>query len=112
MKWLAVVISIFCVPVIPLAQSTPAQPDAALSQLVDAVLHDVATLRPGMRRSALNTLFIQDAGLQFFGESRYDYRRCPSIKISVKFKPVSSEEKPDDVIVEISRPYLESPFKD
>jgi len=112
MKWLAVVISMLYVPVISLAQSTAAQPDPALSQLVDAVLRDVTILHPGMRRSALNTLFLQDGGLQSIGEGRYDYRRCLSIKISVKFKLASNEERPDDVIVEISRPYLENPFSD
>jgi hypothetical protein len=60
--------------------------------------------------------FDQDGGLHAFGETRYDYRLCHSIKIDVKFKPATkTDDEPmreDDIIVEISKPYLQYPFYD
>jgi hypothetical protein len=69
-----------------------------------------------MARSAVKAFFDEDGGLQFPGEMRYDYRLCHSIKVDVKFRSAVSgerlEERDDDVIVSISRPYLEMPFMD
>jgi hypothetical protein len=112
MKRSALLLSSVLLPAISFAQSRSQQDGLALQQLVDTVLHDVSTLHPGMRRSALNALFVEDGGLQFGEQTRYDYRRCPSIKMDVKFKSVASEERRDDIIVEISKPYLEYPFTD
>jgi hypothetical protein len=119
MKWFAFLLSVVCIPAISVAQSSPLQQGSVLSQLVDSVLHDVSTFHPGMPRRALTALFAEDGGLQFFGETRYDYRGCSAIKINVKFKPVSKassgpmqDERDDDIIVEISNPYLEYPAYD
>lgn len=119
MKCLALLLSALLVPAICFAQAAPSPEDAGLSQLVESVLHDLDTLRPGMSRSALTTLLMEDGGLQFFGEARYDYRLCHSIKIDVKFKRATKtndepmrEERDDDIIVEISKPYLQHPFYD
>jgi len=119
MKWLAFLLAALTVPAICFAQTAPSPEDAALSQLVESVLHDLGTLRPGMPRSALTTLLMEDGGLQSFRQTRYDFRRCRYIKIDVKFKPATKannepirEERDDDVIVEISKPYLQYPFYD
>jgi hypothetical protein len=41
---------------------------------------------------------------------KYVYKECQYIKVDVKFKAIDNdkaEEKPGDVITEISKPYLE-----
>jgi hypothetical protein len=99
MKWFSAFLSIGILPLVSIAQSTAQQDDPALSQLVNSALHDVSTLHPGMRRSDVIRLFTEDGGLQSFGETRYDYLRCQSIKIDVKFKSASgtSNERADDI---------------
>jgi hypothetical protein len=123
MKWplkrLPVAFLALSLPSISLAQTSAVAEAPALSQLVNNVLQQVQTLHPGMARSAVKAFFDQDGGLHAFGETRYDYRLCHSIKIDVKFKPATKtddeamrEERDDDIIVEISKPYLQYPFYD
>jgi hypothetical protein len=116
MKWLPVAFFALSLANVSLAQTSAVAEAPALSQLVNNVLQQVQTLHPGMARSAVKALFDEDGGLQFFGETRYDYRLCHSIKIDVKFRSAVSgqrpEERDDDVIVSVSRPYLELPFRD
>jgi hypothetical protein len=116
LKWLPVAFFALSLPSVSLAQTSAVAEAPTLSQFVNDVLQQVQTLHPGMARSALKAFFDQDGGLHTFGEARYDYRLCHSIKIDVKFRSAVSgqrpEERDDDVIVSVSRPYLEIPFMD
>jgi hypothetical protein len=119
MKWLPIAFFALSLPSVSLAQTSAVAESPALSQLVSNVLQQVETLHPGMARSAVKAFFDNDGGLQAFGEARYDYRLCHSIKIDVKFKRATKtngepmrEERDDDIIVEISKPYLQHPFYD
>ena len=82
MKWLAVAFFALSLPSVSLAQTSVVAENPALSQLVSQVLQQVQTLHPGMARSAVKAFFDQDGGLHRFGETRYDYRLCHSIRLT------------------------------
>jgi hypothetical protein len=78
-------------------------------------LSSAAQIKPGMKRKDIGTVFIQDGGISFRTEGRYVFRECPYIKIKIKFSEDGAtigNESPEDVITEISSPYLEAPMKD
>jgi hypothetical protein len=79
---------------------------------VGEVLTRMGTIRPGMTRKALLTVFTpQEAGL-FNGLHRvFVSRDCPYFKVEVDFRAVGRPnnallEGDKDVIVSISQPYL------
>ena len=84
--------------------------------LVEKALDAINQLGPGKSRNDLSAGFEPDGGLQTGEWGRYVYRKCPSIKIEVRFAGSevgrSAEMLPEDKIVSISRPYLELPFAD
>ena len=84
---------------------------------ITKALIQIGTIKPGMHRRDLDTLFRMDGGLQFNSDTgRYDLKECPSIKVDVHFvsKPKSEPFRldPIDIIESISKPYLEFPFAD
>ncbi len=75
------------------------------------VLREIEKIQPGMTREDLVKVFTGQGGLSTRHQRTYVFAECPVIKVDVKFKAVgddsnSLEEKPEDVIVSISRPYL------
>lgn len=83
-------------------------------------LDDSSHIKTGMTRAQVEKNFRHDGGLQFFSQSssatRYVYLKCSFIKIDVKFKAAVVKEagfsSPDDILVSVSKPYLEYPFTD
>jgi hypothetical protein len=70
-------------------------------------LRVIQTIKVGMTRSNLMRVFVTEGGLSQTSQRTYVYRRCPFIKVDVKFAASSrDEELPTDRIVEVSRPYL------
>lgn len=73
-----------------------------------------------MIRADVEKNFKLDGGLQFFSKSfsttRYLYSKCAFIKIDVKFKAAAANEtgslSPNDIVVSVSKLYLEYPFTD
>jgi hypothetical protein len=84
------------------------------TQWVDSVLRLVGTLKPGMTRKDLSKLFTEEGGLSIRTQRTYVYRQCPHIKVDVTLAPASAgiNEMPEDVIVKISRPYLQYTISD
>jgi len=84
------------------------------TQWVDSVLRLVSTLKSGMTRKDLSKLFTEEGGLSIRTQRTYVYRQCPHIKVDVTFAPASAgiNEMPEDVIVKISRPYLQYTISD
>jgi hypothetical protein len=76
------------------------------------VLDDFGKIRNGMTRRDLDKLFTEDGGMSIRQKTRYLSRRCNYIKVEVHFKPVhainSPEFSPSDIIIEVSKPYLEA----
>jgi hypothetical protein len=101
-------------------ESVPMSPALAAQRTkwMAKVMRQIDTIKPGMHRADLATLFVGDGGLNFFGPSdRYVFKECRLIKIDVRFKssaatPAESTFRPNDVIEFVSKPYLEYPFAD
>ena len=89
------------------------------TQWIDHVMRSIATIKPGMTRRDLFTVFSEEGGLSTSARRRYVYKHCPYIKVDVEFSPAdvdaspdATTENPDDKIVKISRPYLEYSIMD
>ncbi len=80
------------------------------------VLAKVDGLKPGDSRAKVESDFELDGGLQFSEHGRYSWKRCPFIKIDVKFSSTGMKQTPEflpeDEIVSVSKPYVEYPFTD
>ncbi|MGO9114202.1 MAG: hypothetical protein ACLP9L_33730 [Thermoguttaceae bacterium] len=67
-------------------------------------------------RKELLKLFMEEGGISTRAQRRYVYRRCGYIKVDVEFAPSSDqnnhEQRPDDRITDISKPFLERPILD
>jgi hypothetical protein len=103
------------------AGQSPAKPptvDPVLMRSMDQVLKDVSSIQSGMTRAELVRVFMPEAGLSTRDGQQFVYRRCPYIKVIVNFhKPddadvdwgnAPEEEWNGDVILSISKPFLES----
>src|SRR5215469_7995717 len=87
--------------------TTPSLTDWEHTKWIDSVLRAVQTIKVGMTRSELMTVFTTEGGLSTTSQRTYVYRQCPYIKVDVKFAASGREEElPTDKIVEVSRPYL------
>jgi hypothetical protein len=76
------------------------------------------TIKPGMTREALLTVFTTEGGLSTGLQRTFVSRDCPFFKVDVEFQAVgrsnrdgngrvSLVESSQDVILKISRPYLQ-----
>src|SRR5262249_34850368 len=73
------------------------------------------TVKVGMTRADLLKVYTTEGGLSTRLWRTYVYKQCPYFKVDVKFRAVggvdkmgrpSIDESDDDVITEISKPYL------
>jgi hypothetical protein len=99
--------------VVPLQASLSPQSgdDQAHLQWLSKSLDSIQTIKVGMTRRELLTLFRGDGGLQFM-PIRYVHKGCPVIKVDVTFTVNGTGDQLNDRIKSISKPYLESPFFD
>jgi hypothetical protein len=96
--------------------------DPALTRSMDQVLKDVSSIQPGMTRAELLRVFTAERGLSTRDGQQFVYRRCPYIKVIVNFrKPddadvdwgnAPEEEWNGDLILSISKPFLEASTPD
>jgi len=83
------------------------------------------TIKPGMTRVDLLKVFKTDDGPPTGLRGRFISRDCPQFRVDVEFKPVAgpararvygsfvtSLEDYQDIIVKVSKPYLQSGIKD
>jgi hypothetical protein len=101
------------------AQQTGAvRPDSTIDEehthWLEEVMRSISTIKPGMTRRQLLRVLTTEGGLYSRRVGRYIYKRCPYIKVIVKFQPSddSMDFSPDDKIVEISKPFLEFVISD
>ena len=119
MKILTCVISVILVlglVVVPSRADTGVDQD--LMKKLTAVWFDCQRIKPGMTRAELAKLFKEDTGgvarppskpVPFQRHQRFDYRQCDLIKVEVDFSPSDSKEtEPTDIIIRISRPYIDA----
>jgi len=85
---------------------------------VAEALKRIETIKPGMTRRELMNVFTTEGGLSTALQRTFVSRDCPYFKIDVTFEAVgrpsrdrsgrvTREEGSDDIIVTISRPYLQ-----
>ena len=69
-----------------------------------------------MTRAEVEKKFTPDGGLQAYLTTRYTYLKSSLIKIDVKYKAAVESKtgflSPNDIVVSVSKPYLEYPFTD
>jgi hypothetical protein len=78
---------------------------------IGKALRQISKIQPGMRRKDLLEIFTTEGGLSTRTQRTYVFIECRYIKVTVGFKPVSSQstgldDDPDDIIESISQPYL------
>jgi hypothetical protein len=84
---------------------------------VGEVLTRMQTIKPGMPRLTLLSIFTTEGGLATGLRRTYVSRDCPYFKVDVEFRAVGRPDRDksgvtlvegdDDIVVKISRPYLE-----
>jgi|HubBroStandDraft_1064217.scaffolds.fasta_scaffold526065_2 hypothetical protein len=72
------------------------------------VLKRMETIKTGMTRKTLLTVFTTEGGLSNRNQRTYVSQDCPYFKVDVVFDaPGNGIEDPHDIILKISRPYLQ-----
>lgn len=102
------------------ASARPGQAPSSLDHVswVAEALKRIATIKPGMTREDLLKVFTTEGGLSTGLRRTFVSRDCPYFKIDVQFEAVGRpardasgrvtlEEDSQDVITQISRPYLQ-----
>ena len=84
---------------------------------VESALKDMESVSAGMTREQLQRVFTTEGGISNPSERRYVYKGCPLFKVQVEFQTRKSSEgrpleSPDDVIIKISKPFLERTIVD
>jgi hypothetical protein len=111
----AVVVASCCLALCVGAQ--PIRPEQDATNWIRDALLEIQTIKVGMNRDQLLSLFTTEGGSATGLKRTYVYRRCPYIKIDVEFAAVGRPardaedrvtlvESERDVITAMSRPYL------
>jgi hypothetical protein len=90
---------------------------------VSYVLNQMQSVKPGMTRERLLSVFTTEGGISTGLQRTYVSKECPYFKVSVEFRPVGRpardetgrvtlDEDGRDIIKTISRPYLEFSIMD
>jgi hypothetical protein len=85
---------------------------------VEEVLTLIQTIKPGMTRKTLLSVFTTEGGLSTGLRRTYVSRDCPYFKVDVEFRAVGRHDRDEggrvtlvegdeDIIVKVSRPYLQ-----
>ena len=95
-----------------LSLSTPSMGADELTPLISDVITECQKIKPGMTRADLYTVFGEEGGISTAKTRTFVYHTCPYIKVDVTFTLSTPDqnimdERPTDVIKEISRPYLQ-----
>jgi hypothetical protein len=119
--WLLVVfVLLICLPKATAQTSTTAEDR---NNWIAGVINKTSKIKPGMTRADLLTAFEGDGGIATGLRRTYILRDCPYIKVDVEFETVgrparnsagqvTSVENDNDLIKQISKPYLAWPVMD
>src|SRR5579864_8502544 len=102
------------------AKPVPAQSQSTQEHVgwVAEALKRIETIKPGMTRQTLLTVFTTEGGISTGLQRTYVSRECPYFKVDVEFQAVGRPsrdgegrvtlvEDARDIIIKISRPYLQ-----
>ena len=100
-----------------LSLSAPCMGADELTPLISEVITEWETIKPGMTRAELYKVFGPEGGISTAKNRTFVYHGCGYIKVDVTFtlsKPDQYilDERPTDVISDISRPYLQWSISD
>src|SRR5262245_50539467 len=98
-------------------EGQPVRLEQDATSWVRQALSEIETVKVGMSRGQLLSVFTTEGGLSSGLQRTYVYRQCPNIKVDVEFEPVGRPardaegrvtlvESEQDRITKISRPYL------
>ena len=121
MRTLAAAIAAFLFALViflPVQSLRGSQGSAPQIEWVARSLKEMQTIKVGMTRAELMKVFTTEGGLSSALSRTYVYRECLYFKVDVEFKPVGRPvrdrsgrvaltEAKDDVIMKISKPYLD-----
>ena len=90
---------------------------------VAGCLKRMLTIKPGMTRNQLMQIFSTEGGISAAKQRTFVSRDCPFFKVNVKFRRTADsgvsggqsewlEERDDDVITDISGPFLQFSIMD
>lgn len=110
-------------PIAALVPAVSSQPVPDHVQWVADTLRKMQTIQPGMSRAQLEQVFTTEGGLSSALQRTFISRDCRYFKVDVTFRHASSvpsdhsrnaqlNEMLDDVVVTISRPYLQFSIMD
>lgn len=111
-------------PLAALAPAAPSQPAPDHVRWVAATIQKMQTIQPGMSRAQLEQVFTTEGGLSTALQRTFISRDCRYFKVDVTFRHAASgiqndhprdtllNEQLDDVVVTISRPYLQFSITD
>lgn len=131
--WVALAFALVIGSQVPTAQTGPAaqQTEASHLEWLESVMHQMETIKPGMARAELLTVFTTEGGLSSRERRTFVSRQCRYCKVDVSFELVGQPngrpsycipveglppcdptvpiftESDQDRIVTISRPYLQ-----
>ena len=93
----------------------PAEPQSNSNKLIEEILAEASNIKPGQTRKDLLVSFNPEDGLFDPLKRKFISKKSPYIKITVEFKPVKNIEgnyieSPEDIIILISKPFLEVPL--
>lgn len=86
--------------------------DKNLTKQISDVLAECKKIVPGATRAELLKIFTTEGGISTAKHRTFVHRRCPYIKVDVDFtlsdsKQSAVDERPNDTVSKISKPYLE-----
>ncbi len=67
---------------ISLAYAQKSEVDQEHTRWIDGLLRSIDTVKPGMTRRDLSTLFVTEGGISTRTQRNYVYRQCPYIKVT------------------------------
>ena len=114
----AVVMWVVLLMATPFREAAPAQQpctrDDHVAWVIEA-LKRMQTIKPGMTREAVLGVFTTEGGLSTPMHRTFVSRDCPYFKVDVEFRRATGraqrdmrhDEDPTDIILTISKPYLE-----
>jgi hypothetical protein len=87
------------------------------AQWLTSCYEEILTIKPGMERKDLDSLFTPDGGISFRMAQTFLYKKANIIKIHVRFHmpdntDLSAPYDPHDLIESVSYPFLEYPTGD
>jgi hypothetical protein len=91
--------------------------DQKLTMQVADIIVECKKIAPGVTRLELLKVFTTEGGISTAKQRTFVHRKCPVIKVDVEFKLSDPkhgvrDERPEDTVSKISRPYLALPVID